>query len=80
MTEKQIQRLIYLAHRDLCRVEGAILLAQERLDDRDNLSGNQRKQALQTIKAGPEQSDVLEGALEALRGSLRDARRQGTVG
>lgn len=80
MTEKEIQRLIYLAHRDLCRVEGAVLLAREKLEAEGNLSGNQRKQAVMTIKAGPEQAEVLEGALAALRGSLREARSAGMVG
>lgn len=80
MSEKAIQRLIYLAHRDLCRVEGSIALAQRKLDSGERLPGNIRTEAVKTIKAGPEQAAVLEGALDVLRGALRAARRKGQVG
>lgn len=80
VSEQAIQRLIYLAHQDLCRVEGSIVLAQEKLDSGERLPGNVRKKAVETVKAGPEQADVLEEAIDGLRSALRAARRAGTGG
>lgn len=80
MSEAAIQRLIKVAHQDLCRVEGAIVIAQRRLSSGERLAGNIRQQAVTTVKAGPEQAQVLEEALAALRAALRAGRQQGRVG
>jgi hypothetical protein len=80
MTEKAIQQLIKCAHRELCRVEGSIMLAHEKLESPERLAGNARKQAVETVKTGPGQALVLEEALEALKGALRAGRRVGVVG
>lgn len=84
-SEQQVQRLIYLAHRDLCRVEGSIVLAQEKLDNdginnEKRLPGNVRKRAEETVNAGPKEATVLEDAIEALRECLRKGREAGVVG
>lgn len=82
---KEVQRLLHLVHRDLARVRGNILIAQERLAEEELagkgiLPGSMRKQAYQTIETGPEQQRVLEGAQNALRAALTAARERGEVG
>jgi hypothetical protein len=74
-SEQAVQRLIKLAYAELCRVEGSILLAEERIEKSGGrMAGRQREQAEQTIAKGPKQAGVLEEALEALRDALRTSR------
>lgn len=83
---QEIHRVLHLVHRDLARVRGNILMAQERLDYDKNrgpnekgLPGNVRKQSYKVLESGPEQQQVLEAAQEALRAALADARGNGEV-
>lgn len=74
-SEQAVQRLIKLAYQELCRVEGSILLAEERLEKAGGrLAGRQREQAERTIATGPKQAGVLEEALDTLRAALRAGR------
>jgi hypothetical protein len=77
-SEQEVQRLIYLAHRDLCRIEGALVIAERRLEDRDNLAGRMRRNAVQTVESAPAQIQTINAALEALRGSLAANRNEGS--
>ena len=84
---QEIHRILHLVHRDLARVRGNILMAGERLEANRNrdpnqkqLPGSVRKQAEDTLRTGPEQQRVLEGAQEALRDALAKARERGEVG
>lgn len=74
-SEQAVQRLIKLAYAELCRVEGSILLAEERIEKADGrMAGRQREQAENTIAKGPKQAGVLEEAIDALRAALRASR------
>ncbi len=80
----EIQRMLYLIHRDLARVEGNIVLARRKLDSARigsySLPGNVRKKAVQTIETAPAQAQVLYGAQYALQQALKVARDQGELG
>lgn len=73
-SEKQIQRILYLANRDLCRTVGAEVLAREKLESMQEgvkLPGRIKKNAVQTVESAPQQQEVLEGAIEALKLGLK---------
>lgn len=76
LAEQQVQRLVYLASRDLCRVVGAQVLAEEKLERRDELGGRVRKQAQKTIASTPKQAEVLEEAMSALQAGLKAAQKR----
>lgn len=84
LEHSEIQRLLYLVHRDLARVRGNIVMAEEKLeemkDPNHKAPGRIRKKALQTIATAPEQRAVLEGAQEALQEALRQGREAGLIG
>lgn len=76
--EQQVQRLLYLANRDLCRSVGAEVMAKEKLDSQQEtgqrLPGRIRKNAVQTIETAPQQQEVLEGAMDALKLGLKTVK------
>lgn len=77
--EKEVQRILYLLHRDLARVVGNQVLAEEQLEAHKvgaiRLSGRMRQRAEQTVATTPEQERVLRGAQNALRDALKHAQR-----
>lgn len=77
--EQQVQRLLYLANRDLCRSVGAEVLAKEKLESQDGgdrLPGRIRKNAVQTVESAPQQQEVLEGAMDAMKSGLKSAKAE----
>lgn len=77
--EQQVQRLLYLANRDLCRSVGAEVLAREKLEaqqEGDRLPGRIRKNAAQTVESAPQQQEVLEGAMDAMKLGLKSVKRE----
>lgn len=82
-SEQAAQRAMYLVQRDLCRVRGAILMAEERLEVLETtgkLPGSQRRAARQTIESAPDQANVLGEAYEAFQAGLKQARDEGRIG
>lgn len=76
--EQQVQRLLFLLHRDLARVVGNQVLAEEQLEAHRNghrLSGRQRERAERTVATTPDQERVLRGAQAALRDALKQMQR-----
>lgn len=73
--EQQVQRLMYLANRDLCRVVGAQVIASEKLDD-GKLSGRQRSKAVQAVDNAPKHEETLGHAMSALQSGLAAARKR----
>jgi hypothetical protein len=71
----EMQRIALLVHQDLARVRGNIVMAEEKIQGR--LPGKVRQRALETIRTGPEQRDVLEGAREAISEGLKQCRKKG---
>lgn len=83
-SEQAAQRAMYLVQRDLCRVRGAILMAEERLaildEPNGKLPGSQRRAARQTVESAPDQARALGEAYEAFQQGLREARERGDIG
>lgn len=76
-SEQQVQRLLYLANRDLCRSVGAEVLAKEKLESMQEgakLPGRIKKNAVQTVESAPQQQEVLEGAMDALKLGLKASK------
>lgn len=82
--ENEIQRCLYLLHRDLARVVGNQVLADEQLEahksGRDRLSGRMLDKARQVVATTPKQERIIKGAQSALRDGLKQARREGVSG
>lgn len=78
---QEINRVAYLVHRDLARVEGSVVLAKELFSEAEEegrrLPGRVRSKAKATLDAAPEQARVLRGARAALQRALRVARENG---
>jgi len=79
--EKEVQRILYLLHRDLARVVGNQVIAEEQLEAHKSgairLSGRMRERAERTVQTTPEQERVLRGAQNALRDALKHAQKNG---
>jgi hypothetical protein len=77
--ERQVQRILFLLHRDLARVVGNEVLATEQLEAHNRreirLSGRQREKAQQTVNTTPEQEQVIRGAQSVLRDALKNAQQ-----
>lgn len=73
--EEEVQRILFLLHRDLARVVGNQILAQEKLDDHQSgvrrLSGRMREKAQQTVETTPKQEEVIRNAQGALQDALK---------
>lgn len=80
-SEQEVQRCLLLLHRDLARVVGNQVLAEEQLEMHKNgtirLSGRMRSRAQQTLDTTPEQERVIRGAQTALRDALKHAQKGG---
>lgn len=79
-----IERILFLIHRDLARVRGNIIMAEEKLesfkDPNVKVPGRIRDKAQRTLQTAPKQQAVLEAAQGALQDALREARAEGLVG
>lgn len=77
---EQVQRLAYLTHQDLARTLGSIQIAHEKMERmgrEGHLPGSQRRKAVQTLEAGPEQAERSRRAQESLQACIRQARERG---
>jgi hypothetical protein len=78
---QEVNRVAYLVYRDLARVEGSRVLAQEQFSEAEaegrRLPGRMRAKAKATLDAAPEQARVLRGARAAIQRALRAERENG---
>jgi hypothetical protein len=80
--DQEVQRALYLVHRDLCRVLGNIVIAQERVeadehsdDDDERPTGRQRQKAHDTLRSAPQQAVNLRKTQRALQKAVLASRR-----
>jgi hypothetical protein len=80
LSVSEIHRMLYLLNQDLCKTEGAIVVARRKLEGHQNgtlkVSGKSRAGAHRTLQMAPRQIEVLEGAQKALQEALAELRKK----